>query len=307
MNLFVIGNGFDRIHNLPTSYDKHFKTIAEKKEQTASFWDIYQSQNVNIWSDFESCLAHPDFNNLEEIFNGYVPDYYSDYERDRNSIITQVDLNGKLKESLYEFANRAEQEIDNKRPDNKFIKLFNPDDLFLTFNYTHTLEKLYKIDIESILHIHGEVGKENLLLGYPEGDFLPELYNYDPFDKGNIIRIDFPEYINRMLETGLMDSYISTAYNALFEKTKSFSKTIQVQKLKNFLDKKKLTKIIVVGHSCNTVDYKYFESLYESYSIVEWYFYYFDVLTKDNIEKLISLLGIKNVHVKHNDELKLDK
>ena len=93
----------------------------------------------------------------------------------------------------------------------------------------------------------------------------------------------------------------------LFEKTKSFFKTIQIQKLNNFLDKKKPTKIIVVGHSCNTVDYKYFESLYESYSIVEWYFYYFDVLTKDNIEKLISLLGIKNVHVKHNDELKLDK
>lgn len=307
MNLFVIGNGFDRSHKLPTSYDEHFKTIAEKNEQISSFWDIYQTQKVNIWSEFESCLAHPDFNNLEEIFNGYAPDFYSDQERDRNSIITQVDLNGKLKESLYEFANIAEQEIDNKSPDNKFIKLFNNDDLFLTFNYTHTLEKLYKIDIDSILHIHGEVGKENLLLGYPEGDFLPELYHYDPFDKGYVILSSFPEYINRMLENELMDSYTSAAYNALFEKTKSFFKSIQIQKLNNFLNKKELTKIIVIGHSCGTVDYKYFKILYEKYPTVEWNFYYYNVPTKDNIEKLISSLGIKNVHVKHNDELKLDK
>lgn len=106
MRLFIIGNGFDIAHNLPTKFDPHFKTIANQYE-LYSFWDIYQTQNENIWSDFENSLAHPNFNFLEEIFNGYEPDYYSNKESDRNAIITQVDLNGNLACSLYEFANNA--------------------------------------------------------------------------------------------------------------------------------------------------------------------------------------------------------
>ena len=81
--LFIIGNGFDREHKLPTAYDPHFKEIAEKIEQISYFWDIYQSREVDIWANFENCLAHPDFNSLEEIFDGYAPDYASEYEKDR--------------------------------------------------------------------------------------------------------------------------------------------------------------------------------------------------------------------------------
>lgn len=81
--IFIIGNGFDLAHNLPTKYNPDFKSIAERIEQISYFWDIYQSQVAEIWSDFENCLAFPDFNNLEEIFDGYAPDYFSDYEHDR--------------------------------------------------------------------------------------------------------------------------------------------------------------------------------------------------------------------------------
>ena len=69
--LFIIGNGFDREHNLSTAYNPHFKEIAERNEQISYFWDIYQSRGVDIWADFENCLAHPDFNSLEEIFDGF--------------------------------------------------------------------------------------------------------------------------------------------------------------------------------------------------------------------------------------------
>ena len=67
--IFIIGNGFDLAHNLPTKYNPDFKSIAEGIEQISYFWDIYQSQVAEIWSDFETCLAFTDFNNLEEIFD----------------------------------------------------------------------------------------------------------------------------------------------------------------------------------------------------------------------------------------------
>ncbi|EPU3389662.1 AbiH family protein [Listeria monocytogenes] len=109
--LFIIGNGFDLSHNLPTRFNPDFKLIAKKNEQISCFWDFYQSQEIDIWSDFENLLAKPDFNELDQIFEGYEPGYSSDYERDRNAIITQVDLNGNLIDSLYEFAIQAEQQI----------------------------------------------------------------------------------------------------------------------------------------------------------------------------------------------------
>lgn len=105
--IFVIGNGFDLAHNLPTKFDPDFKNIALNYEQD-NFWDLYQSRENDIWSDFENLLGCPDFGALEEIFDGYEPDYLSDRESDRDSIIYQVDLNGKLQDALYEFADNAE-------------------------------------------------------------------------------------------------------------------------------------------------------------------------------------------------------
>lgn len=69
--LFIVGNGFDLAHNLPTSYEKDFKRIAKNNESVSNFWELYSFDGSKIWSNFENCLAHPDFNSLEEIFNGF--------------------------------------------------------------------------------------------------------------------------------------------------------------------------------------------------------------------------------------------
>ncbi|EHJ52715.1 Uncharacterised protein [Streptococcus macacae NCTC 11558] len=46
--LFIIGNGFDLAHGLPTKFDPDFKKIAENNEVDPSFWELYQSQTANI-------------------------------------------------------------------------------------------------------------------------------------------------------------------------------------------------------------------------------------------------------------------
>ena len=195
--LFIIGNGFDIAHNLPTKFDPDFKSITLKYEQD-NFWELYQSRKDDIWSDFENLLSCPDFNSLEEIFDGYAPDYLSDRESDRNSIIVQVDLNGKLRDALREFAGAADKRLQHIGTNESIAQLIDPDGYYITFNYTHTLEKVYGIPTEHILHIHGEAGKNNLELGYPEGTFAPEKYNYDVRGKGRgpYREIDIEEYIN---------------------------------------------------------------------------------------------------------------
>ena len=228
--LYVIGNGFDLEHDLPTNFDPHFKAIAESIEQLDYFWDIYQSRQVDIWSDFENCLAHPDFNELEKIFDGYSPDYYSDRESDRDAIITQVDLNGNLYDALYEFAWQADEAIDFARVLTRYKNCFTKNDLFVSVNYTHTLERLYGVKDNQMLHIHGEFGKNDLLLGYPDGYFSPEKYHYDVRQKGvgPYVEVDIRSHIEDMLENEIFDYYTYTAYEQLINKTESFYKVPQI-------------------------------------------------------------------------------
>lgn len=296
--LFIIGNGFDLEHGLPTSYKCHFKKIAEKNEQKKYFWDIYQSREPDIWSDFEHCLANPDFNSLEEIFDGYAPDYTSDYEHDRDSITIQVDLNGLLQKSLNEFTRDAEQEVKCCQHLQKYSDLFNENDLFVNFNYTHTLEQTYHINESKVLHIHGEIGKNDLLLGYPIGEYKPEKYYYDVRCKGRgpYIPVDIEEHIKRMLEDESMDYYTYTAFSSLIEKTKSFSKTPQIEKLISFLQDTYIDEIVVTGHSCS-IDYTYFEYLNKKYPSALWSFNPHDEKTKGNIEKLINRTKIKKYNI----------
>lgn len=195
--LFIIGNGFDLAHNLPTRFDPDFRNIARKHEQ-GNFWDLYQSRKNDIWSDFENLLGCPDFNTIEEIFYGYEPDYFSDRESDRDSIILQVELNGKLQDALYEFADNAEESLCNIQANDFMEQILDSDGYYISFNYTHTLEDIYDIPWEQILHIHGEVGENNLVLGYTKGNFAPEKYSYDVRGKGrgSYIEIEIEDYIN---------------------------------------------------------------------------------------------------------------
>lgn len=289
--LFVIGNGFDLTHNLPTRFNPDFKNIAQKYEQD-NFWDVYQSYENDIWSDFENLLGYPDFNNLEEIFYGHEPDYLSDRESDRDGIIYQVELNGKLQDALYEFADNAEDSLCDIQVNNFIEQILDSDGYYITFNYTHTLEDIYDIPREQILHIHGEVGENNLELGYPKENFSPAKYSYDARGKGSgpYIEVEIEDYIK-----GIEDYYFRTAYEELLDKCKSFYKETRIDLLKNFLDRNqcKIEEIIVYGHSC-AIDFDYFSYLNRRYSNAYWKFYVKGAGQESNVRSLIEEYGIKN-------------
>lgn len=268
--LYILGNGFDLAHDLPTRFDPNFKDIAQKYEQY-NFWDIYQSREGDIWSDFENLLGYPDFNTLGEIFEGYAPDYLSDRESDRDGIIYQVELNGNLRTALYEFADEADDSLCNIQVNDLIKQILDSDGYYITFNYTHTLEKVYDIPWNQILHIHGEVGKDNLELGYPKGSFIPEKYSYDARGKGigPYIEIEIEDHIK-----DIEDYYTRTAYENLLDKCESFYKESRIDLLEDFLSKNQciIEEIIVYGHSC-AIDFDYFSYLNKRYSNAYWKFY----------------------------------
>ncbi len=292
--LFIIGNGFDLSHDLPTSFDPDFKKIAELYGQSPCFWDLYQSREANIWADFENLLAHPDYNELLEIFDGFQSEYFSDRESDRTAGIIQGHLNGKLEEELDAFANQAEAKVPFAKQKSEFTNLFIDGGLFVSFNYTHTLEEVYGIPKNRVLHIHGEVGQKNLIIGYPEGSFAPDKFFIDLSykDRGPYREIDFREYVRN----GGLDPYIDIAYSDLIAKVESFSKAPQIQKLENFLLDLEICEVYVLGHSC-AIDFPYFDYLNKKYSKAHWKFSAFNEPTRKNIEKLVDDIGIERYQI----------
>ncbi|RHV56751.1 hypothetical protein DXB22_22195 [Clostridiaceae bacterium OM02-2AC] len=292
--LFILGNGFDLAHNLPTRFNPDFKNIAQKFEQD-NFWDLYQSREYDIWSDFENLLGCPDFNTLEEIFSGYEPNYLSERESDRDSIIHQVNLNGNLMDALYEFADKADDSLHSLQANDVIKQILDSDGYYIIFNYTHTLEEIYDIPWEQILHIHGEVGENNLELGYTKGNFTPEKYGYDARKKGKgpYSEAEIENYIN-----GIEDYYIRTAYEDLINKCKTFYKVSRIELLKDFLNKNrcKIEEIIIYGHSC-AIDFEYFNYLNIRYPNAYWNFYVRGTEQENNVCYLIKEYGIKITNI----------
>lgn len=292
--LFIIGNGFDLAHNLPTRFSPDFKNIAMRHEPNC-FWDFYQSNKDDIWSDFENLLGCPDFNSLEEIFQSYSPDYSSDRENDRDDILCQAKSSGNLQDSLREFVNNAEWALNNIQRQSFFENLLNSNGYYITFNYTHTLESIYHIPQQHILHIHGEAGKSHLDLGYPKGNFTPEEYCYDARGKGRdpYIETKIENYVN-----DIEDYYVRAAYEELVDKCKSFYKESRINLLKDFLyvNQCEIENIIVYGHSC-AIDFEYFNYLNARYANANWTFYVLKEEQESSVLQLIKRYSIKGADI----------
>lgn len=254
VTLHVLGNGFDLHHGLPTKYIPDLKKIAIMAERFSGEWECY-SDTGDLWSDVEELLASPDTEMLLQHLEIYAPDLLSEREGDRDGIIHEAEQ--LLDFPLEEFARRADEALDRKLPLEMFEEIFGPNDCFLTFNYTHTLERLYQSDPSRILHLHGEVGGERLIFGYAPGALreLQELHKWDE-------------------EEGF-DFYRATAHRALEERLKSFEKPYQLERMVEFLKlfSHQVDRIVVYGFSFGIVDKPYFQLLSKMLGDVPWTVY----------------------------------
>ena len=249
--LHILGNGFDLAHGLPTSFDPDLRRLAARNERYADEWESYYGFG-ELWADVEVNLASPDVQVMLEHIGQYAPDYGSDRESDRDSIIFEAEE--MLHFPLEEFARHADQALAETAPQERFLKHFSRRDWFLTFNYTHTLERLYGIPRRQILHVHGEVDGAPLILGYAPGSLagVDALGQWDDEDG--------------------FDYYWSTASSTLRERLIGFEKSYQIDKLKAFLRdmKGEVDHISIYGLSCGIVDKPYFLQLHESFPDALW-------------------------------------
>lgn len=157
----------------------------------------------------------------------------------------------------------------------RITDVFSNDDLYLVFNYTDTLEKLYQIDSKRICHIHGYVRNPNdtLIMGHDS--------------------IKHMEYAERKLMQArtVFADCVASVYECELEYLKATHKQVNtiIQLHKDFIQNAELAdEIHVIGCSLSKADRPYFDRPIGN-GQRKWVFYYYEKDFHELKKKAINL------------------
>lgn len=171
-DLYVIGNGFDIHHRIPSSY-KYFRTWLEDNDpdMLSRMDEVLGLCTDEWWNELET--------NLGEVsaVRFFTENVASENEPD---IMSEDFRSGELHNARYEIEDRLGGLIADLKAefqlwasqlppgdDGEVVLVNGKEAFFLTFNYSLTLEKLYGIRPEIILHIHGSaLDKDSIVVGH---------------------------------------------------------------------------------------------------------------------------------------------
>ncbi len=170
--LYIIGNGFDLHHGIPSSYRDYRKWLEENDSDLLNrLSDYYEVNSEEWWGEFEEALGHPDMGPYIEI-TSFINQPRFDDDRDIRPgeyLAGESQAREEIGDLVYSIRETFRQWV-NDFPEPKAglkIKLNPEDSFFINFNYTDTLQQLYNVNREAVWHIHGEVSDdEELILGH---------------------------------------------------------------------------------------------------------------------------------------------
>lgn len=201
-HLYIIGNGFDKHHWIDSGFDDFGRWLEEN--HSSLFYQlvsIYSISDEKEWQQFEHILGELNVTyQVEEIMEDRRPNWMSLPDDDRAFNNAKRDYEAAPEVARYTFEELFEKvrytfvEWINQlnEPERKQMITMEKNSTFVTFNYTDTLESLYKIAANQIIYIHGCAKRgEKLELGHGKTveDIQSEYYSQIPED------VDSPEQI----------------------------------------------------------------------------------------------------------------
>ena len=372
-SLYILGNGFDLSHGLPTKYDPDLRRVIEKygaKNRTAQlikqmyFSKTYSCDNANrrylldrgiseilntelqedegLWRVFESRLGtvskdvlnklQDTLENNEDCYNACVGDWrnlapnsdnegeayewdtaYQNLENTRDRYIADfnaliddiIDIPETINQGIEEMVKLANSLLPNTRPEFNFEQ----DSYFLTFNYTDTLETLYNISDNQVLHIHGRLNQENPNIVFGNmPDRITAVNNIEPargFHEIEDICVinttcilpQTPEAWQKGMQVDHNQLYqdLVQAFNCT---NKELIKQVTVEDLETFLCEAKIDKFIIIGHSLSEVDLKYFQWLIGEFPYAKWLVSYHRCSERKEFAHKLEKLGLTKLQYK---------
>jgi hypothetical protein len=278
--LYVIGNGFDIHHDIYSTYGAFRKYCEREDSELSRRLENYYDDDSLLWSNFEMELAHLNPHSLMDNVRLLHPEWNTSYKEMYafiDEVKDEVDfLRLSLNRCFCDWVGQLEKGNKNKR------LLFDKENaLFLSFNYTDTLEDLYKIPQKyKILYIHGKVENQfsQLVFGH----------HYSPKEIEDMMPDDNELEDEATTEIAGFLSELRKDTDSIIANNKNFFKAIS-----------NVENIYVLGHSLAEVDYPYFEKINNSTpDNTSWTISYFSDRDRDNVVSLMLKLNISNTQYK---------
>lgn len=281
-HLYIIGNGFDLHHRINSSYRSFYEYLADYHPGLLSkINETFIDCDVEWWSDFENNLGELNIYSVAgEVAYENRPDLFSEH-CDRTWNDAEIEVNNKLEvlfndiiETFHEWILQL-----NKPTPELILDIHTQESLFLTFNYTKTLENLYGIDSKHILHIHGciddlEVGhSENFILGH--GKDRDDILALNDDEEPNIpdglsdeeLQYYLEEFANRV---ELHEQLARDAAVDQLHRLRKPVKEILASNLDFFENLDNIEYVHVYGFSFSKIDEPYMAKIAEKLSNVNW-------------------------------------
>lgn len=274
--LYIIGNGFDLMHGMPTRYGDFLHWLLNH----GRFDVVFELESVfgndpnhsNLWCDFETALGQYDF---ETAATWDMTSLYVAHEgvgnmdvSDDEPFFLDVSLNTIVENSFSSWVRCIEMANEKKAN-------LDQDARFLTFNYTETLEHLYEINPNHILHIHGcRTFDDNLIVGHRNYVDPTTAWKEGGSMRGNNERVQHICDMNELYKP----------VEAIIVRHQDFwSQLCDIE------------KVVILGHSCNEIDYLYFEKVTASISRdSKWIFYYHTDDDRNRMQKMAKHVKLTN-------------
>jgi hypothetical protein len=267
-NLFIIGNGFDLWHKLPTSYKDFYKQHNKHLDQIEHYFSC-GLQEEELWSDFENVLGKFDESILieENDFMDFSGDEFPTQQMygledavDNFSRNIINDITDSFTEWLRGISlNKLAQQI-----------VFPDQARYISFNYTSTLQQLYAIPETNVNHIHGSLGQSsNLIFGHTEtvvhATAEEDTYYTEAINHGRKVLEALQKPVNDIIKSNL---------------------TPWLNKIDN------ISVITVIGHSLNNIDLPYFSRIVEKFPDAYWQCYSFSQKEAFAHSSILQQIGV---------------
>lgn len=288
--LYIIGNGFDLAHELPTRYGDFHEWLDEHRDIHSQAYEFIDSidgltNGVEFWNEFEKALGAIDG---EEYFKHIIEEYKEtqdedDWSAQSAAVYAGIEFFKKdnyqdLLDAFGEWA--CDIEVDEDEVEIKYPQLMNDkEDYFFTFNYTPTLEKIYHIPEENIKHIHGDyTEKTEIVVGHATeyGDLIDKMNKIDD----DQLPTDVGDSVNKMIE---MLNMSKKDTGRIISENYDYFRNLRELRIK---------RIVVIGHSYGKVDSPYFSMIKDNCPRAQWEMTHFKGDMIDQAKEMAQELGI---------------
>ena len=274
--LNIIGNGFDLMHGVKSSY-YNFRDTLGKNNSLRFALETYLNLE-DLWADFEDALAHIDTGAMLGVVDMWL-DNFDAYNPDAQSADFFIAIDaatGPAQTITHDLPRRFRMWVESlKMPDISYRPLSRIicNSKTLNFNYTEFIEELYGVEKENVCYVHGcrrkekYHPKEKLILGHVPG----------AGDNDLVSDYRLPNYKSSR-KSYMAHAGVETAGRNLSwydEETTKNCKDIIKSHQDFFEGLGDVSQIAVVGHSLSPVDWDYFKkiiSVNKNKKNIEWFF-----------------------------------